>query len=95
MTVKGKLVVECGKCKRQHTINAGSLDWDCVEKTERAMGAESRFHSEHEIECNCEVKITIEADIWEYPIGALNADDYRVSNGKIVVKQIDVEFYDE
>ena len=95
MVVKGNLVVECEKCKRQHTINAGSLEWDCEEKNDRKQGVESRIHSEHEIDCPCGEKITIEANIWEYPIGAFNTDDYRVSGGKIVIKQVDVEFNDE
>lgn len=89
------LVVECAKCGLYHKIDKDSLEIYTT-TYERNMGEEIEYNFIGEYECdrcgNC-MKYTVRA--YEYPIGALNYDDYD-SQGCSFVQEptVEVNYYD-
>lgn len=87
INASGNLIFECDipDCQKKHSVNAGSLNWEIVDTTERKMGAENTYESIVEVDCHCGNPIRIEITVWEYPIGCLNnGPEYRISGANII-----------
>ena len=84
------LIIKCDECGSIHVINKDSLD---VEKYsyERNMGDEVEYDFVGECcceECGNHMQYTVRA--YEYPVGALNYDDYE-SRGCIFAQEPSIE----
>lgn len=80
-----KFRCECGGCLEE--IGASEFDFEIVEKDEREMGPEIHYSAKLERVCpNCDEMFSIEIEIWEYPMGALNHVEVTATNGKILNK---------
>lgn len=97
------LVIQCNECGLVHMIDKDSLDVDTY-SCERNMGDEVEYGFVGE--CCCEkcgnyMQYTVRA--YEYPVGALNYDDYEsrgwtfVQEPSVAVNyfEFDYEYYDE
>jgi hypothetical protein len=83
--VIGNFSLICSKCGKQHNFSAEDTDFDLCSSEERQMGPENGYLWECSFKCegkNCGNEIEIEYEVWEYPIGAFNMDEVRISGGR-------------
>lgn len=81
--------VRCNKCSNIHQIDAKEIVFEAVESTERQMGAEIRYEGECDFNCNiCENFIEINQSLWEYPVGAKNHKETKISGGLIIESEL-------
>lgn len=75
------------KCKNCGTINTISdfealLDFEAISGSERGMGQETHYQSFQPFLCKrCDDEIKVWFNIWEYPIGSHNFEDFEIENG--------------
>ena len=80
-----KIDIQCACCKKSHSYECSDLDWECVESNEREMGAENHYVASLPYTCQCSQQIEITFECWEYPIGAVNLTNNKIS-GAILIK---------
>jgi DNA-directed RNA polymerase subunit RPC12/RpoP len=82
-----ELIYQCGNCNKQNVVPFEDLyiDFECIESSDRGMGAENHYQSEDYIQCpNCGKESNLTLDIWEYPVGAHNYDEIEIEDGEII-----------
>lgn len=78
------LVVKCDSCGKIHVIDKDFLDVETFSH-ERQMGAEIEYNFDGEIQCDdCGNYLRCIIRAFEYPVGALNYDDYECHGGKFL-----------
>lgn len=90
------LIYNCGKCNNETEVEFDELDlyFDCIESSERGMGAENHYQSETYVQCsNCHHETTLTLDIWEYPVGVHNYDEVEIDNGEIIQAPDFVDYF--
>jgi hypothetical protein len=82
---KGTFSLICSNCGQQHDFTADDADFELRHGSERQMGPENGYVWEHAFECdgkNCSNEIEIEYEVYEYPVGAFNMDEVKISGGQ-------------
>jgi hypothetical protein len=96
---KGKhLKFKCDECRKIHKYHKSDfdLDFECVDSSERNMGAENHYVAEEYLECKCGNEIHLIFEVWEYPIGIHNYDSIEIDGAKLIESfYFTVNFYDE
>lgn len=85
--IKGDyLRFKCDSCGKIHSYHKSdfNLDFDCIESSERSMGIENHYEAIEVFDCECGNQITVNFEVWEYPIGAHNYDSLTVEGGEIL-----------
>ena len=82
-----KLIFKCGKCGEVHSFDKKelTLDFDCVESSEREMGNENTYEATESFQCaneGCDNEINISFRVWEYPVGARNDHEVEIEDGE-------------
>lgn len=91
MFLKNGPEVECNNCKEVFIIDAEDFSEMDSQRDERGMGAEIGYFWEYEGQCdNCNERISVNLDAWEYPMGAFNASNDECE-GCIVVTEAEYE----
>ncbi len=86
----GQLKVKCNKCGHINTIESDDVFFE-VDTTNRSQGVEKCHSSKIEIDCTkCGADISIEYNIWEYPIGIINKVEINIEGGT-QVSAFDIE----
>lgn len=89
---------KCDNCGKLHSYHKSEfdLDFECIERTKRSMGAENHYEAMESFECNCGNEITATFNVWEYPIGVHNNDAVELDGGKLLESfYFTVEFYED
>lgn len=93
--VNGTFSLTCSKCSKQHDFTSVDADFDFTSSDERPMGAENCYSWETEFNCDkCGNTIEIEYEVWEYPQGAFNMDEVKISGGTKICR-FDYDFIGE
>lgn len=75
-----KVKVLCDECEKSTTVD---VYLESVSSYEREMGCETQYEGESIDYCpNCDNKITVKAEVWEYPEGVENHSENKVFGGK-------------
>lgn len=85
--VKGDyLRFKCDSCGKVHSYHKSdfNLDFDCIESNERKMGTENHYEAIEIFDCECGNHVTINFEVWEYPIGVHNYDSVSIEGGEIL-----------
>lgn len=85
--IKGDcLRFKCESCGKTHFYHESdfNLDFECIESSERSMGAENHYEAIEVFDCECGNQITANFEIWEYPIGVHNYDSLKLEGGEIL-----------
>ncbi len=82
--------IRCDKCGKVITIDKEKIDFESQvydDHCENGMGEETEFKHEGCIKCDiCGNKISFEIFGWEYPVGAFNDEDCKITGGKFEEK---------
>ncbi len=84
-----KIIIKCDSCGKIFECWSDDLDfeWDGGTCEERSMDNEINWHANGCITCpHCDENINIEADVYEYPVGAFNYGEINCDNGMIINK---------
>ena len=96
---KKELIFECDKCghKTKYVENELDLDFDCIESSERGMGAENRYDATEYLECEeCGNEVNVTFSVWEYPVGIHNYDDIEIDGATLIsCFSFSVDFFGE
>lgn len=88
----GTLEIECEICKTHMFFDSADCDFEYEGGTERGMGDENSYKLEIIIECDgCKKEISIEYNVYEYPIGAYNNHTIKIE-GANLIQEFDFEF---
>lgn len=82
--VKGIFSVECDRCNIKHDFDASEADFDVDGGGERQMGNENGYIWEIDFVCDCENKIDIRYEVYEYPEGSFNNEVIEVNGGSVL-----------
>ena len=85
----------CGKIHKYHELDF-DLDFECIGGAERSMGAENQYVATENFECDCGNDITVEFEVWEYPVGAHNYDSVEIDGAELIESfPFTVDFFDD
>lgn len=82
---KGTFLLICSNCGQQHNFTEFDAEFELGNVEERQMGNANGYVWEHAFECdgeNCENEIEIEYEVYEYPSGAFEMDEIKISGGQ-------------
>jgi len=83
--ITGKASFICKKCGTVYSLKGDDFDFNAESGSERGMGNEIQYISEHEIECAvCDQKIMLTFEVWEYPVGVINYTTHTASGASKV-----------
>lgn len=83
--ITGKASFTCKKCGTVYSLKGDDFDFNAESGSERGMGNETQYISEHEFECAvCKQKITLTFEVWEYPVGVINYTTHTASGASKV-----------
>lgn len=86
---------ECGKIHKYHELDL-DLDFECVGGSERNMGAENQYVAKLDFECDCGNDITVEFELWEYPVGVHNYDSIEIEGAELIESfPFTINFFDD
>jgi len=94
--LKGTFSIECEKCKEQIDFQPNETDFESDGGGERQMGPENGYIWSYDFKCfECEEQdISIQYEVYEYPVGAFNNDSVELS-GATELSRFDYNFQDE
>lgn len=92
--VIGTFSVVCNNCGKQTDFEEVDADFDSTGGSERQMGPENGYSWEMNFNCECGNEIEFDYQVHEYPVGAFNHEDVRIT-GAEVVNTFDYDFSDE
>ncbi|MDM1503786.1 hypothetical protein HX071_16535 [Myroides marinus] len=77
--------ITCTKCFTEVTVNSDNFNKELLETSEREMGSENFYEiNSGEIICNnCKTNMSVQFNVWEYPIGVINYFEQYETNGVI------------
>ncbi|NOS92553.1 MAG: hypothetical protein HOP30_11565 [Cyclobacteriaceae bacterium] len=78
---------QCHECMSEYTVNVDdfSLEYDCVDGSERQMGPENHYEATQDFQCpNCKNWISAIFNIWEYPVGAINYTEIELDGAELL-----------
>ncbi len=91
----GTLGLRCKRCKREHTIASKDFDLKTYRGMKREIGFESHYELKYCFRCECNSKIDIQINTWEYPKGLqVGQVVYSLSWG-ILTRKLDIQFTSE
>lgn len=98
--VTGEFSLECSKCSKEHDFLPEDVDFE-TGGSERSMGPENSYIWKEDIECDGEIdgeecgnEISINYEVYEYPVGALNNETVEITGGK-ELSRFDYNFHEE
>ncbi len=83
------IIIQCDDCSKAHQIDKKEIDFEQVESHERQMGVESIYEGNIEIQCDCGQNIEVKHLFCEYPEGAENHKETKVSGGTVFITHSD------
>lgn len=94
--ISGTLSVKCKKCGTVTDFDSDEADFEPTGGgDDRGMGQENGYNWETTFNCDkCGNEIEIDYEVWEYPVGAFNNDDVRLS-GATEEGRYSYDFQDE
>lgn len=83
---RDSLILECERCRKKHIYLDTDIEFefDLVGFENRKMGIEKEYQSTMYFDCDCGNEMCITFSMWEYPKGALNADDIDVDDARLI-----------
>jgi len=76
--------VKCSKCGSETTVAGSDLAFEEVERNSKKMGPEIHHAAEWSGACaHCNEPVVLKADVWEYPVGAINDIQTSVEGGSL------------
>ncbi|GEP52273.1 hypothetical protein FNO01nite_29450 [Flavobacterium noncentrifugens] len=92
--VSGTFSVVCNQCGVQTDFNSDEADFESTGGSERQMGPENGYSWESSFNCDCGNEIEFDYNVHEYPQGAFNHEDVRIT-GATVNDMFTYDFNDE
>jgi predicted RNA-binding Zn-ribbon protein involved in translation (DUF1610 family) len=88
--ITGKASFTCSKCGEAYSLEHDDFDFNAESGSEKGMGVETQYVSEHEFECDeCGQEISIKFEVWEYPVGAINHTTHSATGANNVESEFD------
>jgi len=83
---KGYLKLKCKECHKSHSIEGRDLVFDPYGKFDKDGQTERKYLSKNDFFCSCDIKISAEIMITEFPEGKIADVSYEAKNAEVIEK---------
>ena len=89
--ISGQATFCCGQCGKSYSLTENDFDFQAESGSERGMGEETQYASEHEQVCeSCGKEIYVKFEVWEYPVGIVNSSTHTETGASNVESDFDI-----
>ena len=83
--LNGTLGIRCRGCNRQYDISSDVMEMNSFRGIREKNGYETNHEVAHDFRCDCNRKLEIQLNVWEYPKGKQCGNPvYSLSWGKLI-----------
>jgi hypothetical protein len=86
ITSTGKCKYQCDSCDSIGFIDCKDVTWEWMDTSIRNMGLEKMHVASVDRTCPCGQEIRGEFMAWEYPMGMISHQDFKIRGAKLIHK---------